>query len=359
MALPGSPYTGDNLRPTLELLDPLNPLRRQMALRLLPLGAALSLVALVISSRTYGLDPVDRVFLPTLASGFSLLGLTLWRLPQTAPWVLSAAHVLVASYLLATLSYQLLFKPNPSGLSPAAYWVPFVYFSSFLFFQSQRALRLALLYILLLALLALMGSARGHFPVEHLNTLAQFFGANLAYVGLLYMLVRIKEGYVEAQLDAYTDFLTGLRNRRYLELVLERELFRVRRYSRPLSLMVLDLDGFKQVNDAHGHEAGDRVLKAVAAALEAHVRQSDRVARLGGEEFAVLLTETPMAQALSLAERLRRAVAALKVPPVESLSVSIGLTQAVPTDSPLSLIKRADEAMYRAKRQGKNRVEVG
>ncbi len=87
-------------------------------------------------------------------------------------------------------------------------------------------------------------------------------------MGLFSLLMRLKDSYLEARLDAYTDFLTGLRNRRYLELILERELFRVARYGRPLSLIILDLDGFKAVNDTHGHEVGDRVLKALARCLE-------------------------------------------------------------------------------------------
>lgn len=344
--------------PTLELLDPLHPLRRKTALWLLPLGALLALVALA-TSRAVGLDPVDRLFLPLLALSFALLALALWRFPHTSTWVLPLVHGLVATYLLATLAYQLLFKPNPLGLSPAAHWVPFVYLSSFLFFQTQQAVRLALLYLLTLFLLSLMGAFRGHFHAEHLNALAQFFGANLAYVGLLYMLVRVKEGYLEAQMDAYTDPLTGLRNRRYLDLVLERELFRVRRYGRPLSLMILDLDHFKQVNDRYGHPVGDRVLETLAHCLEGQLRQSDRAVRLGGEEFAILLAETPLAQAVRLAGRVRQAVAALKVPPVAGLSVSIGVAEARPEDSPLSLLKRADEALYQAKRRGRNRVEVG
>ncbi|SDF33818.1 diguanylate cyclase (GGDEF) domain-containing protein [Thermus arciformis] len=236
--------------------------------------------------------------------------------------------------------------------------MPFFYFSSYLFFPARKAVRLALLYLMALFLLALLGTFRGHFQAIHLNALAQFFGANLAYVGLLYLLVRMKEEYMEAQLDAYTDFLTGLRNRRYLEIVLERELFRLGRYGRPLSLILLDLDGFKAVNDAHGHDVGDRVLRALAQCLEAHVRQSDRAVRLGGEEFAVVLPETELPQALQLAERLRQEVGRLEVPPVQRLSASFGVAQAHPTDSPLSLLKRADEAMYRAKRKGKNRVEA-
>ncbi|WP_206201851.1 sensor domain-containing diguanylate cyclase [Thermus tengchongensis] len=358
MARAGPLYTRSGLHPTLELLDPLNPLRRRMALWLLPLGTLLTLVAWA-ASRAVGLDPVDRLFLPLLALGFSLLAIVLWRFPRTSPWVLPLAHALVATYLLVTLAYQLLFAPNPLGLSPAAYWVPFVYFSSFLFFQTRQAVRLALLYLLTLFLLSLLGAFRGHLHTEHLNALAQFFGANLAYVGLLYMLVQVKEGYLEAQLEAYTDPLTGLRNRRYLDLVLERELFRVQRYNRPLSLLVLDLDDFKKVNDTYGHPAGDRVLRALARCLEEHLRQSDRPVRLGGEEFAVLLVETPLAQAVRLAGRLRQAVAALKVPPVAGMTASIGVAEARPEDSPLSLLKRADDALYQAKRRGKNRIEVG
>ncbi len=120
--------------------------------------------------------------------------------------------------------------------------------------------------------------------------------------------------------------------------------------------MVLDLDDFKKVNDTFGHDVGDQVLKALARVLEGGIRVSDRAVRLGGEEFAVLLPETELAQALPLAERLRQAVRARSVPPVPGLSVSIGLAQAAPTDSPVSLLKRADEALYRAKAEGRNRV---
>jgi len=276
----GISYTENRLHPTLELLDPLNSVRRRMALWLLPLGSLLALVALLASGKN--VDPVDRVFLPLMAVGFLLLALALRRTPASARWGIPLAHAAIALYLLSTLSYQLLFGPNPQGLSPAAYWVPFFYFSSYLFFPTHRALRLALLYLLTLFLLALLGGLRHLYTPVHLNALAQFLGSNLAYVGLLSLLMRLKDSYLEARLDAHTDFLTGLRNRRYLELDLERELFRVARYGRPLSLIILDLDGFKAVNDTHGHEVGDRVLKALARCLEEHLRQSDRAVRLGG-----------------------------------------------------------------------------
>jgi len=345
------------MNPTLELLDPVAPLRRKVALVLLPLGGVMALLA-HLASRQVGLDPVDRLFLPLFGLGYPALALLLWRRPEGARWVLPLAHLGIGLYLLATLGYQLLFRPNPMGLSPAAYWFPFLYFSAFLFFESKRAVRLGLAFFLAALALALFGNIRAYGPV-HLNALAQFFGSNLAYLALLYLLVRIKESYLEARLDAYTDFLTGLRNRRYLEIALERELFRLQRYGRPVSLVVLDLDDFKQVNDTHGHDAGDRVLKGVAEVLEAHLRLSDRAVRLGGEEFALLLPETSLSQAKKVCERVREALEALNVPPVEGVRASFGVAQALPTDSPLSLLKRADAAMYAAKRKGKNRVEVG
>ena len=116
------------MNPTLELLDPLNPARRRMALWLLPLGSLLALVALLASGK--GVDPVDRVFLPLMAAGFLLLALALKRTPASARWAIPSAHAAIALYLLSTFTYQLLFVPNPQGLSPAAYWVPFFYFST-------------------------------------------------------------------------------------------------------------------------------------------------------------------------------------------------------------------------------------
>lgn len=126
--------------------------------------------------------------------------------------------------------------------------MPFFYFSGYLFFPAQRAVRLARLYLLTLFLLALAGSLRGHLQPVHLNALAQFSGSNLAYVGFCTCWCGSRKATWRPAC-----FLTGLRNRRYLEYILERELFRLRRYGRPLSLIVLDLDGFKAINDAHGH----------------------------------------------------------------------------------------------------------
>jgi diguanylate cyclase (GGDEF)-like protein len=155
-----------------------------------------------------------------------------------------------------------------------------------------------------------------------------------------------------------TDPLTGLLNRRVFDEALRREVARARRYEYPLSLTLLDLDHFKQVNDAHGHRAGDRVLEQFARLLTGFFRESDTVHRYGGEEFAVLLPHTPYGGAL---DAVRRVVAVAAETPVQigraelRVTVSAGvasLEQAVERD----LVAEADAALYEAKRQGRNRA---
>ena len=158
---------------------------------------------------------------------------------------------------------------------------------------------------------------------------------------------------------AICDGLTGLYNYRYFWEVLHREVEMARRYSRPLSLLFLDIDDFKKVNDTLGHPVGDLVLKALAAYLRGAVRQADLVCRYGGEEFVVLMEETPVAQALASAERLRRGVSRIEVDlPEEKLgfTVSIGVAGLEPEMDGDILVQTADAALYRAKQTGKNRV---
>ncbi|HOX45568.1 MAG TPA: GGDEF domain-containing protein [Myxococcota bacterium] len=162
-------------------------------------------------------------------------------------------------------------------------------------------------------------------------------------------------------LRATRDALTGLHNRPSLEERLARELERHGRYRRGLALLVLDLDRFKSLNDAHGHAAGDAVLRATGQVLRAQLRASDLAARVGGEEFVVLLPECDPAQAREAAEKLRRELAGLEVagPGGARLRVtaSVGVALAGPAaDSPAALLARADAACYRAKQGGRDRV---
>jgi len=175
------------------------------------------------------------------------------------------------------------------------------------------------------------------------------------------------EPWLQALIDSLVDMssrdaLTGLANRRSFELALAREIDRVARAGEPALLLALDIDHFKNVNDSHGHASGDLVLKAVAKALLECVRPMDMVARVGGEEFAIVMPNCPATFGETVAERVRRRI--------EAMPVSIGLAQQIHVSvsiggafapqwvrsSPALWIERADIQLYRAKAEGRNRV---
>lgn len=158
--------------------------------------------------------------------------------------------------------------------------------------------------------------------------------------------------------QAVTDPLTGLSNRMLLETALARAIEQNRRTDAPMSLVALDLDHFKRINDAHGHDAGDRVLAAVGAWLGQRVRRVDQAFRLGGEEFLLLLFATSGDQAAELAEEVRRAVARLDALPEQAVTLSAGVAELEPGEDWRSWMKRGDDALYRAKDRGRDRVEL-
>ena len=159
---------------------------------------------------------------------------------------------------------------------------------------------------------------------------------------------------------AVVDALTEVHNRRYFLLRLEDEFRRAQRYDNPLALVLVDLDQFRGINESFGHLVGDGVLRAVAQCLVAAVRETDTVARTGGDEFACILPQTHLAGALTVAERIRRDVAALRTGPAADVlltaSVGVGSHPAVQVQTPEELIGAADGCLARAKREGRNRV---
>jgi diguanylate cyclase (GGDEF)-like protein len=167
------------------------------------------------------------------------------------------------------------------------------------------------------------------------------------------------------QLDhlASTDGLTDLPNRRQFFARAEDEWNRFQRYHRPLTLLMIDVDNFKSLNDRFGHSSGDRALQHFAALCKANTRSTDLVARIGGEEFAVLLPETDLGSARELAERLRVGIAEKPFTTIGGaetvITVSIGVAQASVSMSGFTrLMKLADDALYAAKANGRNRAMV-
>jgi diguanylate cyclase (GGDEF)-like protein len=158
---------------------------------------------------------------------------------------------------------------------------------------------------------------------------------------------------------AITDELTDLRNKRFFAEIFGQEHSRARRHARPLSLLVIDIDHFKAVNDTYGHHVGDVTLKAVADVIRLGVRTDDTAARYGGEEIAVLLPETSLSEAVTLAERLRDRISALDVTYRETsfrVTVSVGCAQLQADEGINEFFERADRQTYVAKEAGRNRV---
>jgi diguanylate cyclase (GGDEF)-like protein/PAS domain S-box-containing protein len=166
-----------------------------------------------------------------------------------------------------------------------------------------------------------------------------------------------KEMEANLQKLAGTDPLTGLANRARFSALAADEIRRAQRYGRPLAVVMLDIDYFKGINDTYGHGVGDMALQAFAGLCRGMVREPDLVARLGGEEFALLLPETDRAGGLALAERLRAAVAAMRLAELPlAMTVSAGVADVGPGEDAVdAALARADEALYEAKRAGRNR----
>ncbi len=164
---------------------------------------------------------------------------------------------------------------------------------------------------------------------------------------------------------AFRDGLTGLYNHRYFQEVLESELVRARRYDHPLSLLLIDIDYFKKVNDRYGHPAGDQVLQEVSNTMVKLVRRCDMVARYGGEEFAIILPETGLTSAKVLAQRVRRGIEQMEINYNDhtlSITISCGIASCEKNQEQWAgrneLIEKSDQALYKAKKNGRNRVEI-
>ena len=161
--------------------------------------------------------------------------------------------------------------------------------------------------------------------------------------------------------SAYRDPLTGLNNRMAMEKNLPREIDLAKRHSQSMALLMMDLDGFKQINDGCGHDVGDQVLRDVAQVISQVVRNTDLVYRYGGDEFVGGLAQTDIHGAIDVSERIRSSIDELELDGCgadDRVQISIGITLVRHGDSFLSAFKRADKALYQAKINGKNQIII-
>jgi diguanylate cyclase (GGDEF)-like protein len=197
-------------------------------------------------------------------------------------------------------------------------------------------------------------------PISNFAFLTPILIGVMTALGVIWLAMAQLQLELEAQ--SQTDSLTGLLNRRALEEIGAQAIEVARRHSYALSLIILDLDRFKSINDEHGHDGGDVALQHAARCLRANLRESDHIARLGGEEFVAVLPGATNTEAAEIAEELRHCLASLTVEHLSQeirLSASFGVATMVPDDTTwLEILRRGDRALYLAKEQGRDRVAV-
>jgi len=183
-------------------------------------------------------------------------------------------------------------------------------------------------------------------------------GELIAGIEIVRDITKHKQAEKELEILATTDKLTGAYNRTKFKEIIEREIEMVKRFNTPLSMIIFDIDHFKEVNDRYGHDVGDYVLQTIADIVRENIRKIDYFVRWGGEEFMILSSETNLDKAHALAERIRKIIEKHKFKTVRQVTVSFGVTQFKKRDTENNFIKRADDTMYKAKKEGRNRVEV-
>ncbi len=181
---------------------------------------------------------------------------------------------------------------------------------------------------------------------------------SIIWTGILLDITQRVEAEEQVRAMAITDGLTGINNRQQFNRLLEQEIERAARYHTPLSLLMYDLDHFKQINDSFGHNTGDVVLTTVTSLINDNIRGIDTHGRWGGEEFMVMLPQTGLHTARDVAEKLRRAIAAHHFDRLGTVTASFGVAELAPGENSKLLAQRVDEALYRAKNGGRNRVEM-
>ncbi|MES0489096.1 MAG: GGDEF domain-containing protein [Leptospirales bacterium] len=236
------------------------------------------------------------------------------------------------------------------------YWIFILPPISFFLLNLNTGLFLNILFIFLFG--GLLGYKTNYFsdqPQDAITIITTY----LTISSVAYFMERYRRKIVERlRVSSHTDFLTGIGNRRHFQLNLKRQISVAQSQKRPFSLMILDADHFKEVNDTYGHPAGDKILIDLVTLIKTILRSEDGFFRVGGEEFAVIFPETSIDEAQVIAEKVRSEVAGHIFEHNITITISIGLAEYVDGAQQEDLFQAADRALYQAKKSGRNRVEL-
>ena len=305
----------------------------------------------------------DRLLIGT-AAWFALMGVFFWVLPSVRRALEMAFCAGLAVLFAVRLTYAVYFL-GPDGsigeeLTKFGFWIPAFFGLQFLWFGIDTGRRTAIGYLAIMAMIALPAVSSGGISLAGVYSLSMLLLAGAVSIFVYHVLgrtlIQLGAGMRAMEHIAVVDHLTGIANRRGLDERLTEEAAHVRRYGGRFSILLIDLDHFKHVNDLHGHEAGDVVLCDIARILAAECRDTDTVGRWGGEEFLAVLHQAGVQQAAEVANRMRAAVAEHRFPCGVDATISIGIAECDTQEPIHELVARADGALYLAKDAGRNRV---
>ena len=347
--------------------------KRETYLLGLPLGVLFFLSAWFLESPMARMVAFDAVARPLVASLFVALSILLYFKKLSTRAVEASLIVCVYTYFLARLSLLLLFDHSVDQgaagiareLGEFGYWFPILYGLAFFMFGVRRGKGVSLVFFGATLAVGLIHGANRFALGESLGELRPL-GQVYVSSGLLILifnafakLTEIHTGLASTMSYlANTDGLTRVSNRRHLEMLLEEEEKRAARYGNPFCVLLLDIDHFKSVNDAFGHDVGDKVLREMADLLFTSVRSVDHVGRWGGEEFLIVLPEVGLEEARASAVRLRGLIEAHAFEPAGTVTASFGVAEFSRGEGLDVLIRRADAALYGAKQEGRNSVKT-
>lgn len=275
------------------------------------------------------------------------------------------------AYMAASAWFAVLHPDYPARLATNAFFFAVIYLVLLESVESVRprnrpvkflavcfAGAIGVVLLRLLAVLAGIDKTAGLFaPNAYQKMFLVSYGLTWLFANIAFILMVNERLYKMLRRAAAYDPLSGLVNRGTVTMMLEREIERASRNGKPLSVLLVDIDHFKRINDRHGHAIGDRTIVDFATRTALHLRRADVLSRYGGEEFLALLPDTDAAMAVQVAERVRASIAA-ETGALAEYTVSIGVACLIRGMTPDDLVHSADQALYRAKENGRNRVEI-
>jgi diguanylate cyclase (GGDEF)-like protein len=349
----------------------LHPLKLRLLKLLLSFGTVAVAITWFFETYTGRINATDRVAYPTMIVLFLVYLIMIYLRPSVLPVAELLSFSTFAGYIIIYLQLMLMgLHPNADLYELATFgqWFPLVYTAAYIFLETRHAMFISILIYLSLLVPSgamMFGDGNKAWANDSYAILLTMNISHPVYIAVLSGIAQLKEHFVRARahadvmsIAASIDHLTGTNNRRAIAQILQQAIGRAQAGGGELAVILLDIDNFKQINDTYGHDVGDQTLIEVADSLRQQLRATDALGRWGGEEFMIIIPETNLAATVQLAERLRALIEARSQPPLDQVTVSFGVAISLPGDTPDRLVKRADEALYRAKQGGRNRVEV-